>query len=455
MLNGQCSNWGDISAGVPQGSILGPLFFLVYINDLTLDLKCNVKLFADDTSLFTVVEEPNTAADDMNHDLELISRWAHQWRMSFNPDPQKQAVELLLSKKRQATDHPVILFNNIPVKKVNEHKHLGIILDSKLSFSAHIKAAISKARRGIGLLKYLSKYLPRHTLNELYKVYVRPHLDYGDVIYHIPAKFCEFSQNITLPSLMEKLESVQYSAALAVTGTWRGTSRDKLYAELGWESLNYRRWSRRLTLFYKIMKNITPLYTKEPIPNRHEPSYFLRNQNVIGQIRARTEKFQSSFYPNCTSEWNKLDPDIRHAPSIAVFKSKILSLVRPSPKSVFGIHDPLGLSFLSQLRVGLSRLNFHKINHNFQDTFSPLCPIKDGIEDTEHYLLFCHSFDTQRKDLLAGVSEVVRPLIDVNSLSNNDLTKLLIYGDERFPNIINKKILELTLHFIHRSGRFD
>ena len=102
VLNGRCSNWGDILAGVPQGSILGPLFFLVYINDLTTDLKCNVKLFADDTSLFTVVQEPNAAAEDMNHDLELISRWAHDWRMSFNPDPQKQAVELLLSKKRHA-----------------------------------------------------------------------------------------------------------------------------------------------------------------------------------------------------------------------------------------------------------------------------------------------------------------------------------------------------------------
>ena len=72
VLNGQCSGWGDISAGVPQGSILGPLFFLVYINDLTMDLKCNVKLFADDTSLFTIVQDPNTAASDMNHDLELI-----------------------------------------------------------------------------------------------------------------------------------------------------------------------------------------------------------------------------------------------------------------------------------------------------------------------------------------------------------------------------------------------
>ena len=81
VLNGQSSNWGDISAGVPQGSILGPLFFLVYINDLTADLKCNVKLFADDTSLFTVVEDSNTSADDMNHDLELIRQWAYDWKI--------------------------------------------------------------------------------------------------------------------------------------------------------------------------------------------------------------------------------------------------------------------------------------------------------------------------------------------------------------------------------------
>ena len=190
---------------MPQGSILGPLFFLAYENDLAAGLKCNVKLYADDTSLFTVVVDSNTAANDMNHDLDLISQWAYAWRMSFNPDSQKQAVELTFSRKKTEIDHPAIFFSNIPVKKVSEHKYLGIILDSKLSFSAHIKSAISKTRKGIGLLKYLSKYLPRHTLNELYKLYVRPHLDYGDVIYHIPEKVCEFSQNIILPNLMEKL----------------------------------------------------------------------------------------------------------------------------------------------------------------------------------------------------------------------------------------------------------
>ena len=91
-----------------------------------------------------IVQDPNTAANDMNHDLEMISKWAHDWRMSFNPDPQKQAVELIFSKRKAEANHPVILFNNLPVMQVDEHKHLGLVLDSKLSLSTHIKSAISK-----------------------------------------------------------------------------------------------------------------------------------------------------------------------------------------------------------------------------------------------------------------------------------------------------------------------
>ena len=454
VLNGQSSSWGDVSAGVPQGSILGPLFFLVYINDLTADLRCNVKLFADDTSLFTIVQDSDTAASDMNHDMELISKWAHDWRMSFNPDPQKQAVELIFSKKKTETNHPEILFNNTPVMQVVEHKHLGIVLDSKLTFSSHIKVAISKARKSIGMLRFLSRYLPRNTLNELYKLYVRPHLDYGDVIYHDPPKICEFSGNVTLSNLMEKLESVQYSAALAVSGTWRGTSREKLYAELGWESLSLRRWSRRLTLFYKIVNNLTPNYTRDPIPPHQQSQYSLRKHDVIGQIRTRTERFKSTFYPHCLSEWNALETETRLAPSVAIFKKKMLLKIRPSGKPVYGIHDPKGLSYLTQLRVGLSKLNFHKFKHNFKDTTNPMCPTNDGIEDTEHFLLLCPYFDLQRQNLLAGIYALLRPLGYVN-LKNDALLQILLYGDDDFPNSLNRHILELTLQFIHETGRFE
>ena len=117
-----------------------------------------------------------------------------------------------------------------------------------------------------------------------------------------------------------KLESVQCSAALAAIGAWKGTSREKLYNELVWESLNLRRWSRRLVMFYKVVNNITPEYTRHPIPQLQQSTYSLREQHVIGQIRARTERFKNSFYPNCLNEWDKLLPEVRQAPSLSIFK---------------------------------------------------------------------------------------------------------------------------------------
>ena len=157
-----------------------------------------------------------------------------------------------------------------------------------------------------------------------------------------------FAKSVHNPSFQKSSKSsstilrfrraVQYSAALAVSGTWRGTSREKLYAELGWESLSSRRWSRRITLFYKIINNLIPLYTKEPIPPLQQSNYSLRNRDVIGRIKARTEKFLSNFNPNCICEWNKLDHEIRLPPSVAVFKAKLLSKIRPPPANIMGVY---------------------------------------------------------------------------------------------------------------------
>ena len=426
----------------------------MYINDLTENLRCNVKLFADDTSLFTVVHDPDTAALDMNHDLNLIKLWAHNWRMAFNPDPAKQAVEVTFSRKRITVDHPRILFIDTPVLKAEEHKHLGIVLDSRLSFARHIQTIITKSRQGTGMLRFLSKYLPRQSLNELYNLYVRPHLDYGDVIYHTPQHVCEFSQNITLSNQMEKLESIQYSAALAVTGAWKGTSRVKLYDELGWESLNLRRWYRRLVLFYKIVNNLTPDYTRIPIPPLRQSSYSLRYPATVGQINARTACFSASFYPSCLLEWNKLPHKIRKSPTIGSFKNKLLPLIRPPPKPVYSIHDPRGLAILTQLRVGLSMLNLHKFRHNSRDTLNPMCPSNDGVEDTEHFLLHCHSYDACRTDLLDSLSSTLQPY-DLPNLSNALILKLIPYGDERLSVDSNSEILKATLRYTYATQRFE
>ena len=124
-------------------------------------------------------------------------------------------------------------------------------------------------------------------------------------------------------------------------------------------------------------------------------------------------------------------------------------------KPVFGIYDPTGLSHLSQIRVGLSRLNLHKFKHNFRGTINPMCPTNDGIEDTEHFLLLCPSFDVQRQHILAGVSVLLREFVEINSLPNDALIQILLYGDRNLSNEINKSILEMTLVFIHNTGRFD
>ena len=108
VLNGQCSSWSSVLAGVPQGSILGPLLFLVYINDLPENLQSTVKLFADDTSLFSTVYEPNISASQLESDLKKISHWAYKWKMNFNPDLSKQPQQVTFSRKTVKASHPCI-----------------------------------------------------------------------------------------------------------------------------------------------------------------------------------------------------------------------------------------------------------------------------------------------------------------------------------------------------------
>ena len=216
-----------------------------------------------------------------------------------------------------------------------------------------------------------------------------------------------------------------------MTGAWKGTSRDNLYDELGWESLNFRRWSRRLSLFYKIVNNLTPDYTRHPLPNPQEATYELRRRTVIGQVFARTKGFKFSFYPNCLLEWDRLDQDIRQSNSLAIFKRRLFSIIRPPAKSVFGIKNPRGLSILTQLRVGLSRLNFHTFMYKFSYTTNHLCPINDGVEDREHYFLLCHMYDDIKCDLLNGVNAILLPH-GMGNLSNDKLVNILLYGHESF-----------------------
>ena len=285
VLNEQVSSWTGVNKGVPQGSILGPLLFLIYINDLADGLSPNAKLFADDTSLFSVIHDVDTSANELNNDLYQITKWAFQWKMGFDPDPSKQVQKIIFSRKTKKIGHPTLHFNNSIVSQFQYQNHLGVFLGTRLTFEEHLKVITTKVNKTIGLLRKLRKTRP--VLMTMCKAFVRPHLDYGDIIY-------DEAYNQTL---RQKLESIQYNACLALSGAIRGSSREKHYHELSLESLQCRRWYRKLCLFYKIFKENKPVYLFNLIPSKNS-NYNTRNTNKITPFH--TKQFFSKilfFHP--------------------------------------------------------------------------------------------------------------------------------------------------------------
>ena len=435
------SSWKEILAGVPQGSLLGPLLFLIYINDLPLNLDSVVKIFADDTSLFSKVLNP-TSGTILNRDMGRISTWANQWKMSFNPDTSKQAVEVYFSKKKTPTIQPPIHFNGIPITVEPYQKHLGLLLDNKLNFNDHLNNKISNVNKITGLISRLRPLLPLNTLLTIYKSFARPHLDYADIVYDNPGNF----------SFIDRLERVQYNAALAITGCIRGTSRDKIYAELGLESLFDRRYCRKMCFFYKIVNGYSPQYLLSNLPESYSKSYATRTSHVFRSVKSRTDRFQNSFFPFCVSQWNTLDTEIRNLTSISSFKSALSRFYRPTSSSVYNVHNPKGIVYLNRLRVGFSHLREHKFRHNFQDTIDPFCNCStNSIETTEHYLLHCSNYSAQRARLIDDLKASFS-LLPFNSAW---LTRILLFGNSILSYDDNHAIITLTISFLLSTERFN
>ena len=172
---------------------------------------------------------------------------------------------------------------------------------------------------------------------------------------------------------------------MTITGAIRGTYREKIYQELGLESILSGRWYRKLAMFYKykIYKNKSPFYLFNLIPEK-APCYNTRNVNCIPLI-----KIKRYFYKNTLIEWKKLEPTIWNAESFSIFKSNILKFVRPTTRRLFNCCNDKGIRLMTRLRLGLNHLCEHKFNHNFQNCINPLCSSDIEIESTSHFFLRC------------------------------------------------------------------
>ena len=290
--------------------------------------------------------------------------------------------------------------------------------------------------KGISLLKF--KYVDRNVLDLSYKMYVRPHLDYGDVIYH--------NQRAGLMDLIERVLKV----APIVSGCWQGTSREKLYEELGWESLSDRRWARRLTILYKINSGHAPLYLSDRIPKRNEMRLNLRNRTDNTPL-IRTERYENSCCPCTIKEWKKLNEESISKSSVPSFKKHLNEFIRPPGHSLFGIRDKFGTYLLTKIRVSFSDLRDHRFNHNFKCE-SPICSCGFEDETSVHFFLRCSRYATQRTTPLSKISDIIGS--DVSIFPGEHLYDILVNGRNVYNNISNGLIITETIIFIRNSGRF-
>ena len=292
----------------------------------------------------------------------------------------------------------------------------------------------------MGLLRKFQHILPRSTLLTIYKTFIRSRLDYADIVY-------DQAYN---SAFHDKLESIQYNACLAITGAIRGTSTEKIYQELGLESLKFKRWFRKLCHFYKIFNDKSPSYLFNLIPNFNRV-HNTRLSHNIPTIKVKHDYFKNSFFPSAISEWNKLDLNIRNSASLSAFKKKLLNFIMPCSNSIFDIHSPLGIKLLTRLRLGLSPLHEHKFRHCFQDTLNPLCECTKDIESTMHFFLHCANFLIPRQTLFQKIRNIDNNIL---SQSQTQLTQTLLYGYQNYHPSINRLIINSTIEYIISTERF-
>ena len=249
----------------------------------------------------------------------------------------------------------------------------------------------------------------------------------------------------------QNIESIQYNTALAITGAVRGTSREKLYQELGFESLQQRRWYRKLCCLFKIINNQSPRYLFQLVPSLNI-RYFSWNLENIPQLWTKHYFFKNSFFSSTIKEWNNLDPQIRKSKSISIFKSHILKFIRPKPNNVDYCHNPKVIKLLPRLRLGFSHLREHKFKHNFQGCLNPICLCGNEIENSTHYLLHCPTYTTGRLTLLNKIKSINCSILESRDAA---VTKILLFGDNTLSNYAKAFILNSTIEYIISAQTFE
>ena len=408
VINGKFSTWKCIQAGVPQGSVLGPLLFLVYINDITNNLSCRTSLFADDTSLSKPIDDPVMSNMEIQNDLNIIGDWANKWKVKFNP---LKSESLLVTLNYLSDNTHDFIFQNQAIFNVQEHKHLGLIWNTDATWKSHLLTVISKASKRIDMLRALKFKIQRSSLEKIYFSFIRPLFEYASIVWHDAPRHDIYFKD---------LEKLQIQAARIVTGTNNYASKQLLYIETNWDTLCKRRENQRLILFYKIVNGLSPPHLYDIYTNYMRdmnPRYFLRNQD-IPLVYTRTETFRRSFFPSVIRAWNSLDPQIRCSDTLSLFKMKLKGN-QIAKNMYYSMGCRLTNCIILSMKLHCSELNYDLFKNNLTENKYCVC---GEVETPFHYLFQCQQYTLFRNQLYHETGFVQELSLDIILNGDNGLS---------------------------------
>ena len=302
--------WRHNSTYSIQGSVLGPLLFLVYINDLPEDLRSTVRLFADDTIVYLTMNCEADAAN-LQEDLDKLAAWEEKWQMRFHP---KKCSILRITRKRSPKIFDYKLHGHILESETNS-KYLGVTINKKLSWNNHIDNTCKKANASLAFLRRNLQISQHHIKERAYTTLVRPQLEYAASVWDPYTK-----------QKQKQIEMVQRRAARFVYRNYsREASVTAMIEKLKWRSLMQRRADIRLIMLYKCLNGLVAVDLSQDLIPQSRPSRHCNSMSF--NIPSETKQYiQQSFLPRTIVQWNHLPEKLALAPSLEAFKAGVSGL---------------------------------------------------------------------------------------------------------------------------------
>ena len=314
VVEGEQSDPAPVTSGVPQGSVLGPILFLVFINDLPKCVGSSCRLFADDTIVYKEISSPADSAA-LQQDLEALQRWEERWGMSFNPS---KCNTINITRK----DDPIVTvytLKNEPLENVKVASYLGVQISRDVSWHSHVAKITSKGNKSLGFVRRNIRTTSEATKTLAYQTLVRPSLEYASCVWAPHLKH-----------LREGVEKVQRRAVRYVCGIFEQQAPiTDTQTALGWDTLEQRRLKAVVTMGYKIINDLVAVPSTQLKPNTRGTR---GHGKKFHQIYAGTNYYKFSFFPMLVPLWNALPSKVVLAADLEDFKE---SLSQVHVKSIY------------------------------------------------------------------------------------------------------------------------